>query len=222
MHWRARRITLWLAGFRPSRLPYETFRVVQELRALWSALNARASAKWWGVQLGRSCKFYGVPRFLRKPGSGITIGNGCVFRSAEWAGTAGISRACLFATTVPGAVLSIGNKCGFSGTVISAKCGIRIGNNVLCGANTTILDSDRHAVDPVLRAQGDAGVSLAVTIEDDVWLGMNVTVLKGVTIGKGSVVGANSTVVGDIPPMSVAAGSPARVIGPVVQGNPSA
>jgi virginiamycin A acetyltransferase len=51
-----------------------------------------------------------------------------------------------------------------------------------------------------------------VVIEDDVWLGYNVTVLPGVTIGQGSVIGAGSVVTSDIPPYTVAVGNPAKVI----------
>ena len=51
-----------------------------------------------------------------------------------------------------------------------------------------------------------------VTIEDGVWVGCNVTILKGVTIGRGAVVGAGSLVTKDIPPYSIAVGNPARVI----------
>ena len=56
------------------------------------------------------------------------------------------------------------------------------------------------------------GTSKAVTIEDYVWIGANTIVLPGVTIGKGSVISANSVVVRDIPPMVVAGGNPAIVI----------
>ena len=52
----------------------------------------------------------------------------------------------------------------------------------------------------------------AVRIEDKVWIGFNVIVLKGVTIGEGAVVGAGSVVVNDVPAWSVAVGNPARVI----------
>lgn len=55
-------------------------------------------------------------------------------------------------------------------------------------------------------------ISKSVSIEDDVWLGYNVTVLPGVTIGKGSVIGAGSVVCSDIPPYSIAVGNPAKVI----------
>ena len=52
----------------------------------------------------------------------------------------------------------------------------------------------------------------AVVIEDNVWLGDNVCVLSGITIGKGAIIGANSVVTHSIPPYSVAAGTPAKVI----------
>ena len=52
-----------------------------------------------------------------------------------------------------------------------------------------------------------------VVIEDDAWLGFNVTVLKGVVIGRGAVIGAASVVTTDVPPWTVVAGNPARQIG---------
>jgi len=80
---------------------------------------------------------------------------------------------------------------------------------VRCGANTIITDSDWHTDDP--RSGQDAPVIL----ERNVWLGINVTVLKGVTVGENSVVGAGSLVTHSIPANVVAAGVPARVIRPV-------
>jgi len=80
-----------------------------------------------------------------------------------------------------------------------AASGIFIGDRVLCGANVTITDTDWHPVDPRSRQLRECGRALPVRIEDDVWLGMNVTVLKGVTIGAGTAVAANSTVTKSLP-----------------------
>ena len=84
------------------------------------------------------------------------------------------------------------------------------------GVNCVISDTDFHSISYLIRRNPVedkyAHKSLPVVIEDDVWLGMNVTVLKGVTIGSGSVVAAGSVVVKDIPPHSLAAGNPAKVI----------
>ncbi len=80
----------------------------------------------------------------------------------------------------------------------------------MVGANSCIYDTDWHPVDPARRATGEAGASIPVIIEDDVWLGANVVVLKGVTIGAGSIIAANSVVTKSIPPGVVAGGTPAR------------
>ncbi|MBC8035153.1 MAG: acyltransferase [Chitinophagaceae bacterium] len=102
--------------------------------------------------------------------------------------------------------ITIGESCGFSGTVIGAFRSITIGNNVRCGANTLITDSDWHADD--LRS----GEPASVEIEDNVWLGVNSVVLKGVTIGANTIIGANSVVTRSIPSNVVAAGNPCRII----------
>jgi maltose O-acetyltransferase len=70
------------------------------------------------------------------------------------------------------------------------------------------MDSDHH--DP--RDHTSAGKSAPVLIEDNVWLGARVTVLRGAHIGEGAVIGAHSVVTGTIPPHTLAAGAPARVI----------
>jgi acetyltransferase-like isoleucine patch superfamily enzyme len=100
----------------------------------------------------------------------------------------------------------MGMGCGFSGTVISCAKRIVLGRNVRCGANTLITDTDWHWDDP------RSGADEPVTIEDNVWLGVNVTILKGVTIGAGTLVGAGSVVTRSLPSHVVAAGVPARVI----------
>ena len=76
----------------------------------------------------------------------------------------------------------------------------------MCSTNTLITDYDWHLDDP------RAGVSKPVFIDDNVWLGVNVTVLKGVTIGKNSVIGAGSVVTKNIPANVIAGGNPCVVI----------
>ena len=112
----------------------------------------------------------------------------------------------MISTLKQGAELTIGEGCGFSGTVIACARRITIGRNVRCGANTLINDTDWHDDDP--RTGPDAPVEIG----DNVWLGVNVTILKGVTIGAGTLVGAGSLVTKSLPAGVVAAGVPARVI----------
>ncbi len=94
---------------------------------------------------------------------------------------------------------------------------VTIGNSVMCAPNVTIT-STGHPVHPLYRAKG-AQFSLPVVIEDSVWLGANVVVMPGVTIGKNSVIGAGSVVTHDIPADVVAFGTPCRVIRPITDAD---
>ena len=105
------------------------------------------------------------------------------------------------------AVLSIGQRSYVTdGSLISSCSAIRIGRDCAISWGVTILDGDGHG----------AGVPAPVTIEDKVWVGCNVTILKGVTIGAGSIVGAGAVVTRGCPPRSLLAGNPARIVRPDV------
>lgn len=86
--------------------------------------------------------------------------------------------------------------------------GIQIGNNVLIGHQVVLATLD-HDFDPQER-----GVlhPAPIVIEDDVWIGANATITKGVRIGHGAIVAAGSVVTKDVPAMTIVGGSPARVI----------
>lgn len=166
----------------------------------------RARCFFRQVHLGTYCTFYGKTFIQRSSNSSITIDDGCQFRSKHLSALLGINHPCIVATIVPYASIKIGKHCGFSGTTITAFTSIHIGNNVRCATNTTICDSDWHLDDPRATA------AKPIVIEDNVWLGYNVTVWKGVTIGKNSLIGAHSVVTKDIPANVVAAGNPCQVI----------
>ncbi len=85
---------------------------------------------------------------------------------------------------------------------------ITIGKHVLIGPNVTLCTTG-HSIHPKHRADGM--YSFPITIEDNVWLGANVIVLPGVTIGENSVIGAGSVVTKDIPANVIAFGSPCKV-----------
>ena len=90
---------------------------------------------------------------------------------------------------------------------------VRIGEDVLIAAHSSI-NTVSHVMrdtDSPINAQGI--YCDPVTIEDDVWIGLNCTILQGITIGRGSVVGAGAVVTKDLPPWSVAMGVPARIVG---------
>jgi acetyltransferase-like isoleucine patch superfamily enzyme len=175
------------------------------LKLLYTPI-CRFKAKIFGITLGNRCNFWGNIIFYKKKKSLIIVGNNCSFRSRASSNLIGINRPCIIATHASGADIHIGNNCGFSGTVLGAFKSIKLGNNVRCGANTLITDSDWHLDD--LRA----GAPQEVIIEDNVWLGTNVIVLKGVKIGANSVIGAGSIVTKNIPENVIAAGNPCNVI----------
>ncbi len=87
---------------------------------------------------------------------------------------------------------------------------ITVGNNVLIGPGARFY-TPNHSLDIELRRAGWE-LGLPITLEDDVWLGGSVVICPGVTIGRGSVVGAGSVVTKDVPPGVVVAGNPARVV----------
>lgn len=161
-----------------------------------------------GVEIGRSVCFAGFPFFSCKNKSRIKIGDYCRFMSFTYGNLLGLNHRCILAVE-NNASISIGNFCGFSGVSIWAFDTVIIGNNVRCGANVTIMDGDAHFDDP------RSGGSSPIIIEDNVWIGKDVTILKGVRIGKNSLVGANSVVTKSIPANVIAAGNPCRVIRPL-------
>ena len=158
-----------------------------------------------GVDLGRKNTFYGITKTVRVPLSKIKIGDGNTFRSDESSNPIGINHRCILSTRNKDAIIEIGDNSGLSGVVIRASEKIVIGNNVLIGANAIITDADGH---PERRPTNPK----PVIINDNVWLGMNVIVLKGVEIGRNSIIGANSVVTGSIPANVIAAGNPCRVL----------
>lgn len=89
---------------------------------------------------------------------------------------------------------------------------MKIGKNVLIADKVYISDNLHSFEDVTCPILPQPLKHARVTIEDEVWLGENACVLPGVTIGRHSIIGSNSVVTKSIPPYSVAAGSPAKVI----------
>lgn len=95
---------------------------------------------------------------------------------------------------------------------ISGYGNVTIGDAVRIGSRATILSSDHEFRDCSRKIYQQGIQSGGVVIEDDVFIGTGAIILKGVTVGTHSVIGAGSVVVKDVPPYSVVAGNPARVI----------
>lgn len=187
--------------------------VLKNLRAMrWRFFLASK-----GVIAGKNVVLKGTPVIIRRTGT-IRIGNNVTLRSNDDGYHASIyAPSRLMTDTKKDALIDIGDGTRINGASIHATERVTIGRRCLIAANVTIIDSDGHGVDPDERALSNP-VSRPVTIEDNVWIGMNALILKGVTIGKNSVVGAGSVVTRSIPPDSVAAGNPARVVKTLEKG----
>lgn len=179
--------------------------VLKKIITSFSSMAMLLYAKLFDIKIGKHFRANGLMLISRSQCSHITIGDDCVFSSLSLYNYRGLQHRCILQTGSSQAHIKIGNNCRFSGVSIVCDDSVVIGNNVRVGANTTIADRDGHgyAVKPV-------------RIEDGVWLGMNVQILKGVSIGKNSIIGAGSIVTKDIPENVVAAGSPCKVIKEIV------
>ena len=93
-------------------------------------------------------------------------------------------------------------------------CDAHFGNRVLIGRSVAFVGRDDHRYDIVGKTIWDSprGDQFKVVVEDDVWIGHGAIILTGVTVSKGAVVAAGSVVSTDVPPYSIVAGNPARVI----------
>lgn len=177
-----------------------------------------AALRWRlaGVQIGAGWRCYGLPIVQRQRQSHIEIGARCNLRSTARSNPLGPAHPVILSTRRAGAALRIGADFGMTGGSIVCEERIEIGDRVFVGANCVISDTDFHPLDPVLRQlTPQAGATAPVVIGDDVFIGMQTLVLKGVRIGASSVIGAGSVVTRDIPPGVIAAGSPARVLRPL-------
>lgn len=148
----------------------------------------------------------------------VKIGNSCLLN-------------CQIVFESQGGHVSIGNNTNIGNSTIICHDGVTIGNNVTMAWGITVYDHDSHSLDayerrrdhkriledtksgcPLMHKDWESVKAAPIVIKDDAWIGMNAIVLKGVTVGVGSVIGAGSVVTRDVPDYCVAAGNPARIV----------
>lgn len=167
-----------------------------------------------GVAWGRHWRIFGMPILQRHRRSEIVLGDGLELRSTPESNPLRPFQPVVLSTRRPGAVIRMGEGCGATGVVLVADERIEVGNRVLLGANAIITDTDFHPLDAdVRRATPSLGAHAPVVIEDDVFVGTQALILKGVRIGRGAVVGACAVVTKSVPPGVIVAGNPARIVG---------
>lgn len=157
----------------------------------------------------------GEPIIYKAPNSTIKIGKGVLLISDSQYNSAGVNHPCIIATEKEGAEIILEDGTGFSGVSIVAKNRIHIGRRSGCGVNCNIWDNDFHSLDAAKRASEqntDYTKEAPIEIGDDVWIGANVTILKGISIGDNCVIGTMSLINKDIPSNSMAVGIPAKIV----------
>ena len=177
--------------------------------------------RYKGVRFGKNMQAYNKIYLTGYKEGKISIGDD--FQLTSGNGINPICRnicACIHRDS-PLAVITFGNYVGMSSPCIWIRERLTIGDHVNIGGNCMILDTDSHQIDYLARRGGQPIIpdkpittiqTAAVTIEDDVWIGANCIILKGVTIGARSVIGAGSVVTKSIPADCIAAGNPCKVI----------
>lgn len=168
------------------------------MRARFGAWSSRVG---WPIRHAYASRGF---RLTTKRGSRLNIGPHTLFE-----------RQC--SVTIEGH-LEIGSDCFFNeGLHLVCVKNVSIGNRVRCGERVSIHD-ENHVFEPWPSGDRAQLTTDPVCIGDDVWLGANVVVLPGASIGAGTVIGANSVVRGEIPPGVLAAGVPARVVRQLTSG----
>jgi acetyltransferase-like isoleucine patch superfamily enzyme len=158
---------------------------------------------------------YAFKRFLTKCDPGLVVGSNCTLDGVHFA-------------IGPEGCVRIGDYCFFTNAVLLCELELQFGDYVVVGWNATIADTDFHPLAPAERvadaiacsplARGRPRPPIArkrVTIGNDVWIGPNATILKGVTIGDGAFIEAGSLVTRDVPPGARVMGNPAQVVEPL-------
>ena len=148
---------------------------------------------------------YVKKRLLKRKGA--VIHNNCSFNGVKFKGKALIEPYCRLNGDP---IIEIGEN-----FYMNAGCyllgDIKIGDDVMIGPKTVIWGRD-HGMKKSATICSQERIRISIVLGNDVWIGANVTVLKGVIIGDGAVIGAGSVVTESIPPYAVAVGNPATVI----------
>ena len=189
------------------------FVLYQKRSKLIGLFSTKVSQFFYGKRLiiQPSFNVWGKIRFIIMGDGSITIGSNFHAVSSRKRSVITLFSPCHI-TSIGTAKIIIGKNVSLNGTTVTARSSVSIGDRTQIGPNTIIMDSDGHPIWPLEDRWGKKGPSAPVIIENDVWIGMNCIILKGVTIGSGAVIAAGSIVIKDVDSNSVYAGNPARKI----------
>ena len=161
-----------------------------------------------------------LPYFKLPKNGKVFLGNQVVLNSDFKNTNTALTYRCKFVTGYDG-IIKIGKHTMLNGVCVVSYQKVEIGDECQIASSTIISDTDFHPVDPILRSKQVKGESFPfssvgkkeIKIGNNVWIGWNCTILKGVQIGDHSIVAAGSVVLaGHYPNGSLIAGNPAKVI----------
>lgn len=187
-----------------------------KLAFLIPTLHAKMMLRMLECPFGDGLRVCGKVHFRPNGKGTISLGNNVNLTSRFLSNSVGITNPIML-ECIEGGRIEIGNNSGLTSTIISARTLVKIGDHVMVGGNVRIFDHDFHSLDYRHRRKGGGDFehvnSAEVIIADDVFIGTNSIILKGVHLGARSVVGAGSVVTsGNIPPDSLIVGNPARIV----------
>ncbi|SDE76477.1 Hexapeptide repeat of succinyl-transferase [Pricia antarctica] len=187
------------------------------LKSIISAIRSKlltSSYKKSNISLGKGVLFTNKPLISVHEKAQLIIGDNVTINSKNIGYHLNMFMPCKLMADRPGAIIEIGANTRIHGSCIHAYTKIKIGKNCLIAANCQIFDGNGHDLSfpNVSNRINTNGDSKEISIQDNVWLGTGVIVLPGITIGRGSVISANSVVHKNVPPMVVAGGNPLRII----------
>lgn len=161
------------------------------------------------------CKvnIFGFPIISIKKGADIKIGKNLTLISNSFFSETGVYHPVIIRLLNNNSKLRIDNNVGINGGSICVEKEVIIEDEVMLGANVLVADTDFHPVEPYNRRyRRDNVKSEKIVIKRNVFIGMNSIILKGVTIGENTVVGAGSIVTKNLPPNVIAVGNPCKVV----------
>ena len=183
------------------------------LSLIFSKTKTRIMLKGNGVHYS-SFRTSGVPYVMVANGGKMSIGKGFAMNNGIQGNPIGCYDRCTFFVD-KGAVITIGENVGISQSSLISHCEITIGNNVKIGGGTSIYTSDFHSLDANIRCSSEDmhhRICAPVVIGDNVFIGAHCIILKGVSIGEKSIIGAGRVFTKNVPANQIWAENPAKLI----------
>jgi len=183
---------------------------------IFHTATTRLKLKALGCPVGKGFKIDGKLWVWAQKKGCIRLGDHVKINSRFGSNLVGLTNPAVF-QCLDGGTITIGNNSGLSSPILSSRSSITIGEHTLVGGNVRIFDHDYHSLDFAKRSGKETSSDVKtrpVQIGNNVFIGTNAMILKGVTIGDRAVIGAGSVVSRDVPADEIWAGNPAVCLRP--------